>query len=589
MQTSELFGQLLLPPWAKELRPHQEEAIDQIMDLFESRKVVFLDAPTGAGKTLIGEAVRQLVRQRWQAKHGLYLCTTKSLQAQFLHDFPYARLIKGRANYPTLDEPKRFDVKGARRLTAGMCTKKGIPMAEGDSYCSECEFEVPDLKYTTESGMDKKGDMILHCMSCHPWQHCPYEVAKNDALNARLAVANTAYFLTEANYVGRFGADKDDKSKFELVIIDEADTLENVLMGFVELHLPKRAMKAFGLEVPQYKTKPETWVTWAQKAKDVIQVEAKRIAGEMAEFDVPPPTLAAENDRVHRYMNQLESVAVSIALEPDNWVLDGYKKGDVHLKPIMVTNQTRPLLWRHSKRFLLMSATIVSARQMATDLGLGEHEWASVEVDSHFPVNRRPIRVQPVASMTFKTKDTAWPKMAKGVEEVLDRHISDRVLVHTVSYPLTKFLETELKKTDHADRILSYDSPQQRDGVLQTYRNQFASVILAPSFDRGIDLPDDDCRVIIVAKVPFPSLGDKQVSQRFFGTHTGKGWFYTETIRSLVQMSGRGMRHREDFVETYILDAQFSSNIWTSKYKRLIPQWWSDALVWEGPLRISRH
>ena len=596
LQTSELFGDLYLPDWVEELRPHQEQGIVEIMKHFEDRKVVFLDAPTGAGKTLIGEAVRQLVRQRFRSPQALYVCTTKSLQNQFVHDFTYAKVIKGRSNYPTSDDPDRFEARGVRRLHAGMCTKESIK-TDDVPFCDQCEFETPDKRYTTEGGMDKKAEGISHCYSCHPWQSCHYEVAKSTALVSELAIANTAYFLTEANLVGRFGQDIYGHCHFQLAIIDEADTLENVLMGHIELRLPRQAMKAFNLTVPSYKghSKPdrhremaETWVEWAKDATEVIKVEFKRLHHKRKDYEVPPPALAADIERVGRYLNQLETVTASLTLEPENWVLDGYDKGDVHFKPIMVTSHARPLLWRHSDRFLLMSATLVSPRQMAQDLGLQDNEWASVVVDSHFPVGRRPIRVQPVVSMSYKKKDTAWPRMAKGIEEILKRHPTDRVLIHTVSYKLTEFLANELRKTEHADRILAYTQAGERDKILEDYRQHFASVLLAPSFDRGIDLPDDQCRVIIIAKVPYPSLGDKQVSQRFYGTPTGRGWFYMETIRSLVQMSGRGMRHHNDQVTTYILDSQFAINVWTSKYGRSrIPAWWKKALIWEGPLDIQ--
>ena len=51
-----------LPSWVTELRPAQIDAVQQVSDLYDQgKKVVFLDAPTGAGKTLIGELVRRKI------------------------------------------------------------------------------------------------------------------------------------------------------------------------------------------------------------------------------------------------------------------------------------------------------------------------------------------------------------------------------------------------------------------------------------------------------------------------------------------------------------------------------------------------
>ena len=48
-----------LPEWVREIRPHQRDAVDQAIEEFEAgKKCVVIDAPTGSGKTLIGELVR---------------------------------------------------------------------------------------------------------------------------------------------------------------------------------------------------------------------------------------------------------------------------------------------------------------------------------------------------------------------------------------------------------------------------------------------------------------------------------------------------------------------------------------------------
>src|SRR5690606_13138650 len=143
----ELLGvPLSLPGFVTDLRPHQAEAAEQIVEHFKTKSVVFLDAPTGAGKTLIGEVVRQLVRS---GHHGprlaqcLYVCSSKSLQDQILHDFSYAKVIKGRSNYPTYDQPHLFNEKGARHLDASYCTK--VSITRGDlPACDKCEFSHPD-------------------------------------------------------------------------------------------------------------------------------------------------------------------------------------------------------------------------------------------------------------------------------------------------------------------------------------------------------------------------------------------------------------------------------------------------------------
>ena len=95
--------------------------------------------------------------------------------------------------------------------------------------------------------------------------------------------------------------------------------------------------------------------------------------------------------------------------------------------------------------------------------------------------------------------------------------------------------------------------------------------------DRGIDLSYDLCRVVIVGKVPFPNLGDKQVAARLYSDKKhGQLWYAVATVRSLVQMCGRAMRAPDDRCTIYILDSQFERLY--KEWKHLFPTWWREAL-----------
>lgn len=210
--------------------------------------------------------------------------------------------------------------------------------------------------------------------------------------------------------------------------------------------------------------------------------------------------------------------------------------------------------------------------------------YSTVSVESTFPISRRPIYIHPIADVTNKNKDTAWPLLAKGVVEVCNRNADSRILVHTVSYQLTEYLLSRLSVYPNlSSRVLTYKTSLERQRTLDLYQANPASILLAPSLSHGIDLPNDLCRVIIICKVPFPNLGDKQISARLH-SKGGNLWYRVQAVRSIVQMSGRGMRHEDDYCETYILDSQFVSNLWRQS-KALFPGWWVEALKWhEGKL-----
>ncbi len=542
-------------------RDHQSPAIEQIVDLFnQGYKVVMLEAPTGTGKTLISESVRRLLQRK-----GVYTCTTKSLQVQVLDDFTYAKVLKGRVNYPTFDDST---------VMADVCNKgpallPACPKCPGWDKRSSAKNQ-PD-NWDDESIADDPDGIALHCHFCHSPRNCPYEIAKGEALRAPLAILNTAYLLAEANGPGMF-------SRQDYVILDEADMLEGQLMSNVEVSLTQNKRDKLYVGEPRFITKEESWVEWIQeKVIPAVKADLNDLRGQLKSKGPTPTLLKAvrSNTTLAAKLSWLVRPTEEGDINMSGWVLSSFN-GTLTFKPVRVTDYGQDLLWAHSKRFLLMSATIVSPEQMAADLGLEEGEWATVNVPSTFPIERRPVLLQTVGALNKETKEWSYPAVADRIAEIVSRHPDERILVHTVSYELNKIIHKRLR---HSARIITYYQASDREDALAEYLDTPNSILLSPSFERGVDLPHDACRIVIVAKIPFPYLGDKQIKARTYGTYDGQMWYAVQTIRTLCQMTGRGMRSADDWCISYILDKSFHSLY--SQNKRLFPDWWSEAVVWD--------
>lgn len=530
-----------LPEKFVSFRPHQVAAIREIVDAFDSVDVVLLDAPTGSGKTVIGETVRRLLK-----KKAIYTCSSKSLQDQFVNDFPYAKVLKGRSNYPTERYPKRYLV--------------------GQEWKDE-HLSAADCNWTRDK---------LRCDWCSSKGRCPYEVAKKSALGAAVAVLNTSYWLTETNGPGRF-----TQNDHDLVIFDEADTLESNLMGFVSVEIADRRMKKYGWEPPEKVTVPSSWIDWCDEM--VIAVSGE--IGKIPEF-----TTDVKAERERRYLvglyEKIHFVRAGLDEEGNSWVYTGKKRGesyiDVSFKPSRVDAFGKELVWGNGKKFLLMSATMISGQEMMESLGY-DRDWSMVRMSNTFPVKNRKVVFDPAANMSRKGGQESRDKLVEKVREILDRHPTERVLIHSVSYDLTKGIVDGLKECDRP--VFSYTNASGRDQALAEYSKTVGSVLVAPSMERGIDLPGDLCRVQIIAKVPFPYLGDRQVNARLY-SKGGQVWYSVQAIRALVQMSGRAIRSETDWAATYILDSQFREQLWFKGNGRgLFPRWFVEAIEWPRTVR----
>lgn len=540
------WGQPPFPAWLREFRDGQWEGAQQAIDAFrKGYKFVLCEAPTGQGKSALAEIVRRELKLR-----TVYLCSTRQLQTQIEDAFPYAALLWGRKNYETVNYPARFPA-----VNASLCDK------DEEHDCVQCEGEFVGNKGCT--------------LCCPDVSKCPYEQAKSHALGADLAVLNFSMYLTEANFVGRFG-EKVNKTtrkvtRNELVIADECDTLEDTLMGFVEVNISPRRREQFKIPAPRLKTVESAWIEWAEETSQYLGQVLKRL---------PPRRDDERRMRDRQWVNRTREqvVRLAVGLQEGGWVYDEGRGGSIVFRPVKVDREAPRSLWRHADRFLMLSATICAPDIMARDLGLEDGTWTSFSLPSTFDKRRRPIYLIPVAYMTNKTKDTEWPKMAKGLGDVL-RVCRDRVLVPTVSYALNTYLMNELKE-EFGSRLVTYNTAAERVKALERYRGQEGAVLMAPSMDRGVDLRDEDCRYIVIVKVPWPNRGDKQVSKRLHGDRAnGEAWYTVNTIRRLVQMTGRGMRHEDDYCTSIIMDGTFTKLF--NKYGRWFPAWWKESISWQ--------
>ena len=512
---------LHLPEKFPSYRPQQLETAAKINA--SSKYAFMLDAPTGIGKSLIAATVQRLLK-----KPICYVCTTKQLQDQLIRDFPYARTVKGRGNYQCLKHPSMFP----------------------DISAEECDHS------------DKK--------PCVQVSRCPYIIAKREARGAPIAVLNMAYFLSEVNYVGTF---KD----YDLLVVDEFDTVETNLMSFVEVLITQNQLENLDVPPPKFKTKFESWVEWARPALSALQKELRKL--EAAE-----ETMLSEGGwtpidmrllRRKKALSRLVSKLGFFVREVDkNWVW--YPTADRwSFKPVWIGKYASTHLWMHAKKVLGMSATILDARQVASNVGfaIDHRTYDYMQMASPFPKENRPVYYEPAANVINKQIDVALPMLAKAVQGIMDKHPSDKILIHTVSYKVRDFLMKKLGR----DRIVTH-STVDRTIVLSAFKTSDKPlVLLSPSMDRGVDLPEEECRVVIICKMPYPDLGDAQVNKRVHASADGDNWYAHKTVSSVIQMAGRGVRSEKDFAATYILDRQFERVY--NEHRSMFPNWFKEAVV----------
>jgi len=505
-------------------RQYQEEAIQYVLD--SSKKIIMLTAPTGSGKSLIalcaGAAMGDLT----------YTVHSKTLQNQIVSDFPESKSLFGRSNYTCLKN---------QEVSCAECSS--TPQA----FCSH-----------------KKVD-------------CEYELRKKEVLASKFKILNTDYLLSEANYVGKF-------SSSPFIVIDEGDILESNLISFISLTFTNYGLRRLGLQNMSTELKKtskfkdrllEQWINFGTTAALRVENVLKKITQELESYG--PDTVNQRQLSLIKEKINVTRLQERIKLFLDNvssdWILED-REDRLSWRPLWITPElAEKYLFRHGKKFLIMSASFLPAHIEAKRLGLDMDDIDYKVLPSTFPVENCRVIVNSVADLTSKKMGEEVPKLITEIKRILSAHPNERGMIHTVSFKLAQQIYDSLDDP----RLIIHDSSNRQESLDLFLASTTNAVLLSPSMDRGISLDDDLARFQIVCKMPWLSLGDKIVQARVYSSALGQQWFQATALLSVLQAAGRAVRSETDSAVCYVLDYQFKKVLF--QRPSFLPQWFLDRIV----------
>jgi Rad3-related DNA helicase len=179
--------------------------------------------------------------------------------------------------------------------------------------------------------------------------------------------------------------------------------------------------------------------------------------------------------------------------------------------------------------------------------------------------------------MTARTTDTELPKLIKAIKQIVDDYTDVKGIIHAVSYKLANSIMEGVA----SPRLITHNSSDRQEVIDRFMSSSDPLILVSPSLERGISLEDELCRVIIICKAPYLYLGDKIVSARLYSGKIGQSWYTATMLLTILQMAGRGVRSKDDFADTYILDQKAKEAITLNP--GFLPTWWLDALEFELP------
>lgn len=521
-----------------QFRSGQEAAISSMLQLWEGgQKVIELNAPTAAGKSLDLYILGKILEKEYNLSKIIYTSPQVALITEGKL-FDLAKLV-GKSNYSCSAIPD--------------CTADDCPFTskeEGFSSCDNCS-------YRSAKKVFKESD--FGATTFHRYLADPSIYSECSALFIDESSELEGILLDKATIELNLNL-KDITKKRK--VYDQSDDLQKFLESFeVKPYLEKRndelqqIVKDLGKQCIDYrfqifKRKPSS--SEIKKLKSIQQEYSKYRRQETAcsnalryiKADVPYVLTSDIKEIWNAGLRRKELVPVPYFKLLDSHVVFGD----------LVAN---------------LDCVVLASGTPTTSMVTSQYK--SVVVPHPIDVSRRLIHYDPVGSMNYSSREQTAKNMAARIKQLHDT-FSKKSIVHCGSYLVARLIMDHLK---HHEVVLQ--ERDYREKALKDWQKKDDAIFLSVRYEEGISLDGPEYPMNIVAKVPFPQLGDKWIQAR--NELDNQTWYNTTTAMLIQQACGRTTRGPDDWSQTWILDGSFGS--FYNRNQRLFMSWFREALIWE--------
>jgi len=529
-------------------RQNQKDVILDILNFYDEnpKGLYLLDAPTGSGKSIIAMCVAGALS--FKKKRGYILASDLSLQSQYESD-----IYKHNIDWGSI---------------------KGV-----DNYMCDVNFEkfsIGDCKLKNMKMRDIKN------LSC--FEECGYYSNRNKASMSKVSLLNYSYWLIQRNYV----APMMDDELFEIrdfTICDEAHKVTEIVQNHFSPTINEKTRPkieelrtflndAFKIKVPvnesnlrivtknlyseenpdriyalltEFETYLREFVKKATNAKDMIAMDYK---------DRQPPRKIIRGMRLCDWVKDIHCKFEDyVSIIKDTGVTTMVKNpglSNIVFNCVDESYLMQKYFHKQANFRVLMTATMGAADKFIKNIDGSniEAETKHIRIQSTFDFSKSPIYLYTKRRMSYKHKENTLPWMCNTIDKILELHKDQKGIIHSGSYDIAKRIHGSLSKANQR-RVLIYSDSEEKKTLLSDYNDGNNSVIIGPSLLEGLDLPNDQSRFQVFAKVPFPSLADRYVKAKM---NVSQEWYDWKSIIAILQGIGRSIRNDEDWAVTYFLD-----------------------------------
>ena len=560
LQDSNWIG---LPPRKFSNGKTQIDVVNEILDEFESHNLVILKGVVGSGKSPMG------IHVAGEMGKGIINVPLKQLQDQYAKDYEgrlrvvldkgplKINVVKGRDNFncPYMVQRRRDVRCSSRELLCTVAIDKETPRHQ---IAKRCPFWSPVYPYKIDKLDCEKleydsigGRQIFHRRK----KGCGYYDQFEKYLQNDILVFNNAKWYFET-LMGR-------KPQADIEVFDEADLFLDSLSLKTVLSLRKVDMLQKDAKIIKDSLANDD----EGKGRRILRMAddfKKSFSGFLEKKkDNTPYDYDDDSDFILKALINLlkaldTDLSNDISLEMKRILefqeMVSYYVSWYNPKIIFFIPQPeiilKEFLSKSAEKILFMSATIQSNDVLKNIFGLEDYGFVTGETKQPGKLYVRRVGGEKAVTHPNWKNDGFKKEYWKTLSRILEN--SKRpTLVQVHSF---KYLPEDNRYPDIPSRKKVMENNQEEE--IRSFIKGGKNLIFSTKTDRGVDLPDDTCRSIVLTKYPFPDLSDPVLRVMKKRMRDEPFWRYYRDIakRELYQQIGRGIRSDSDWIEIWSPD-----------------------------------
>lgn len=599
----------------KEKREGQQEVIDFVDKACDKKKEVYIEAPTGIGKTV--SVLYPLIKRFGKGKcdHIYYLTSKNSIK-------------KIAVNGMSL-----FTDQGALTKTVEFTSKENICFNDKKGHCNpdECPFAryyydklldtIFDSLEETSLFDRKKVEEIAYRKTM-----CPFQLQHDLATYCDVIIADYSYVYDYHDLLCL--RESPIKETHSYLLVDECHNLPDRVRSMYSIELfVSELRKALNLCVGVPFALFQSDLN--QLIEQIGKIDIEEIAGEVKENNLVEITKIPQkvadavydcildmkeilkkspslvNDDFLEHFYQLNSFYYLINLLNDDSLKKAFylyltlSEGEITSIRIMNLD-SRPLISEGSSLFesvIYFSATL-SPKDYYIDMLSGDvqDEMNRLILSSPFPMKNRRVFVDTNLSLRFKDRDDTL----YSVYSLVKTSIAERKGNYFVFCPSFDYLERLysffLQEPEEGVDIVPqgrYMKEKDKQAYLENFRagNERSTIgllVLGGVFSEGIDLVGDRLIGAIIISVGLPQVNFERnrLKDYYNEEKDGQGFLYAYTypgLNKVLQAGGRVIRTKEDRGFLLYIDARFRQ----SPYREVLKEVYPDLIPIVSPSQLK--